>query len=294
MLKLEKLAVIGLGLIGGSFARALRESMPDLHIRGMDADVAQSARAVDIGVIDEAADSIPAVVQGADLVIVAVPVSAIATCVAAAASAAPGVAITDVGSVKQPLLDALTAEGGIPEHYVPGHPIAGGERFGVDAANASLFRGRRVILTPTAGTAAAALATVRGAWQSVGAVVQSMDARHHDEVLAATSHLPHLLAYALVDCLAGMESRRELFQYAAGGFRDFTRIASSSPAMWRDIIHANRGAVLAALDEFESVLGTLRAAIESDDQGALLATFTRARAARERFLELVEKPAANS
>lgn len=286
----SRLGVVGLGLIGGSFARALREALPGLHVTGHDADAAQLRRALELGVID--AEQTPqAMAADRDLVLVAVPVSAVADAVAGVAVANPELAITDVGSVKQPILDALAGQGGLPTHYVPGHPIAGGERFGVEAADPRLFRGRRVILTPVAETAASAQAMVRGAWQAVGGVVELMGAEHHDEVLAATSHLPHLLAYGLVDCLAGMEDRRELFRYAAGGFRDFTRIASSSPGMWRDIIHANRAAVLAALGEFEQTLATLRGAIEADDEAALLATFTRARAARERFLELVEKPA---
>lgn len=288
------LAVIGIGLIGGSVARALREAAAVDHVSAFDADAAQLEQALALGVIDRADASPQAAVRDADLVLVAVPVCAIGALVAELAPVLPaGAVVTDVGSTKRSVIASVTDRcGRWPEWFVPGHPIAGGERFGVAAADASLFRGRRVIITPGAALPAA-VERVRSAWSACGASVVEMEPGHHDEVLAATSHLPHVLAYALVDCLAGMEAEREIFAYAAGGFRDFTRIASSSPHMWHDIVCANREALLPVIDEFTRVLSALRCAIDGNDGAAILEQFTRAREARERYLELVEKPAAN-
>lgn len=289
-----RLAVVGIGLIGGSVARALRAAGAVSEISAFDRDPEQLRQALELGVVDRAGRDLHAAVDGADLVLLAVPVGAVAELVANLLPALRADAVlTDVGSTKGSVIESIAARcGRVPARFVPGHPIAGGERFGVAAADAELFRGRRVILTP-AGCAPDALRRIREMWQACGAAVVEMDAAHHDEVLAATSHLPHVLAYALVDCLAGMESDREIFAYAAGGFRDFTRIASSSPQMWHDIVRANHKALLPVIDRFSQVLAELRAAIERDDGAAILQQFTRARAARERYLELVEKPAAS-
>jgi prephenate dehydrogenase len=192
--------------------------------------------------------------------------------------------VTDGGSAKACVVDDVTAVWGkVPGWFVPGHPIAGTERSGVEASFAELYRGKRVILTPNAGTDAGALQRVRAMWEAAGAVVNEMEVRHHDEVLAATSHLPHLLAFALVESLARMSEQREIFEYAAGGFRDFTRIASSDPVMWRDICLANRDALLAMVEHFNLDLAALTTAIRERDADAILRIFTDAKAARDAF-----------
>ena len=283
------LAVVGIGLIGGSVARALREAGQVERISAYDTDAQQLEQALSLGVIDRAGHSVADAVSDADLVLLAVPVGAVGSVVAALMPAlASGAVVTDVGSTKGSVIESVIAVcGEWPQWFVPGHPIAGGERFGVAASRADLFRGRRVILTPGPAVESA-IERVRSAWQSCGATVVEMEPQHHDEVLAATSHLPHVLAYALVDCLAGMESEREIFAYAAGGFRDFTRIASSSPRMWHDIVRANRPAVLDMLDQFCAHLQGLRDAVAEDDGDKIIASFSRARDARERFVQLVE------
>ena len=192
--------------------------------------------------------------------------------------------MTDVASVKGPLCAVAASLGeDAAARYVPGHPIAGAERSGVAHARADLFRGYRVILTPAATTDSACVDEVRRLWEACGASVSLMDTAEHDAILASTSHLPHVLAYALVAALAASPTREEIFRYAAGGFRDFTRIASSDPVMWRDIALANRVALLASLDDFEAHLARLRAAIERSDGDALETVFRDAKEARDGF-----------
>jgi len=199
----------------------------------------------------------------------------------------PEAIVTDGGSVKGSVVaDARAAFGQLPPHLVPGHPIAGTERSGVDASFATLYRDRRVILTPLPETDLAAVARVEWMWRTCGAEVSRMSVAHHDEVLAATSHLPHMLAYGLVDALARMDETDEIFRYAAGGFRDFTRIASSSPVMWRDICMANREALSAMLARFSIELTDLAQAIRLGDANTLLEVFERAKAARDRYVEV--------
>jgi len=201
---------------------------------------------------------------------------------------AAGAVITDGGSSKRSVVDdAMAVFGEIPAVLVPGHPIAGRERGGVEASSACLFAQRRIILTPVAETSSAALEKVRWMWQQTGAEVTEMTVSHHDEVLAATSHLPHMLAYQLVDTLAQLDDRRDIFRFAAGGFRDFTRIASSDPVMWRDICLANRTALLEILDRYQADLGRLRDTVEQGDAEALMATFSRAKTARDAFVDRV-------
>jgi prephenate dehydrogenase len=198
----------------------------------------------------------------------------------------PDAIVTDGGSVKGSVVaDALSAFGLMPPRLVPGHPIAGTERSGVDASFATLYRDRRVILTPLAETDPAAVARVEWMWRTCGAEVSRMSVVHHDEVLAATSHLPHMLAFGLVDALARMDETEEIFRYAAGGFRDFTRIASSSPVMWRDICMANREALSAMLARFSVELTDLAQAIRLGDGRYLLEVFERAKAARDRYVD---------
>jgi prephenate dehydrogenase len=290
----QRLAVIGLGLIGGSFARAVLKAGAVREVIGYDANPARVAAAVELGVATHAADSLEAAVRDADVVLLSVPVLQTREVLSQLASWLREDAIlTDVGSTKVSVeQDVAAVFGALPARFVGGHPVAGNEKSGVEASFAELFQGRRCILTPHPHQDPAALATVRALWEAAGSVVCEMSAEHHDEVLAATSHLPHVLAFALVDFLNTLDSRKEIFAYAAGGFRDFTRIASSSPKMWHDITRANRSAVIGALDGYLGELHKLRDAITADDGPAILDIYTRARDARERYLELVERPAA--
>lgn len=284
---ISKLAIVGVGLIGGSLARALREAGGCRDIVGCGRDRAQLDKAVALGVIDRATTDPLEAVADADVVVLAVPVGAIGTVYGQLADGlSPDTVVTDVGSTKGSVVAAVrAAAGALPANFVPGHPIAGTEKSGVEASFATLFEGRRVILTPHESTHAEAVARVRAMWEACGAEVTTMGIAHHDEVLAATSHLPHMLAYALVDTLARMEDRTEVFAYAAGGFRDFSRIASSDPTMWHDICLANREALLAMLERFGADLARLTEAVREGDSKYLKKTFTRAKTARDRFDE---------
>jgi len=291
---IERLAIIGVGLIGGSLARALRQANTVGEVVGSGRNAEHLQRAQTLGVIDRWDTDVAAAVAGADVVVLAAPVSAMEELFRAIGPALKtGVIVTDVGSTKRSVLEAArVAYGHIPGNFVAGHPIAGTERTGVDASFSQLFRQRRVILTPTAETLPAAIATVKALWQTAGAQVSEMDADRHDEILAATSHLPHVLAFALVDHLAALDDRHEIFAFAAGGFRDFTRIASSSPEMWCDIACANREALTTALDGYLQDLVLLRDAIANNDSAAILAVFRRAKQARDRLIDLAG-PAVN-
>ena len=288
-----RLAVIGLGLIGGSFAKGMRQSGLCREVVGCDRDPATLRQAVPLGVVDAITDDLASAVRGADLIMLAVPVLAMERVLGQLAQLELGAAvITDAGSTKNAVVDAVRAAfGHLPPQFVPGHPIAGSERSGVEAADAQLFRNHKVILTPLAETSEAALALVRQSWSALGADVEDMPLADHDEVLAATSHLPHLLAFSLVDTLASRSENLEIFRYAAGGFRDFTRIAASDPVMWRDVFLANRDAVLRSLDNFTHDLSRLRAAVEDGDANTLLGVFTRARSAREHFSKILARRA---
>jgi 3-phosphoshikimate 1-carboxyvinyltransferase len=280
----SRVAIIGLGLIGGSVAAAIQKRKLATHIVAYDQQGESLELALQRGIINSAAPSIADAVSGADLVLIAVPVLKIESILR---EIPPGFLITDVGSVKQQVIDACeTVYGAVPKTLVPGHPIAGSEKHGVAAANADLFEHHKVILTPDADTDATSLTHVRDLWQGLGAVVVEMTVAHHDEVLAQTSHLPHLLAYALVDTLSAQGDSMEIFQYAAGGFRDFSRIAASDPAMWRDIFQANGPALIAILDRFLSELGDIRELIVAGDPAALEAVLQRAKEARDHFSEL--------
>ncbi len=280
---IQRLCIIGVGLIGGSLARALREAGEVGEVIGCGRGEANLQAAVRLGVVDRY-DTDPAhAVAGADVVVVAVPLGAMeAVLRSIVPHLAPEAIVTDVGSAKGSVVaDVARVYGGIPPRFVPGHPIAGTENSGVEASFATLFKRRRVILTPLAETAATAHRLIQQMWELTGAEVVDMGVRHHDAVLAATSHLPHLLAYTLVDTLARLDDRAEIFRYAAGGFRDFTRIASSDPTMWRDICVANREQLLEMIALFNADLAQLAEAIRSDDPAALLATFQRAKRARD-------------
>ncbi|MDE2089338.1 MAG: prephenate dehydrogenase/arogenate dehydrogenase family protein [Gammaproteobacteria bacterium] len=284
---IERLCIIGVGLIGGSLARALRQAGACREIVGAGRDPAHLEQAVKLGVIDRYALDAGAAVEGADGVVIAVPLGAVEGVLRRVRGRlGANAVVTDVGSAKGSVVDAARAVfGAVPPWFVPGHPLAGTEKNGVAASVADLFRGRRVILTPLPETDRAALARVRALWECAGAEVVEMDVTRHDQVLAATSHVPHLLAYALVDGLARRDGGEEIFRFAAGGFRDFTRIASSDPVMWRDICLANRAAVLAELQRFGEDLGRLAEAIRQGDGERITAVFNRAKQARDRFIE---------
>ena len=282
---IERLCVIGVGLIGGSLARALRDAGHVREIVGASRNPVHLQRAVELGVIDRFDTDLASAVQGADMIFVSVPLGAMgAVFQSIRNSLADGAVVTDGGSVKASVVaDINEAIGEIPSWFVPGHPIAGTEQSGVDASFSELYKDRRVILTPLAETDATAVSRVRAMWEAVGATVSEMDVTHHDEVLAATSHLPHVLAYTLVESLARMSEQREIFEYAAGGFRDFTRIASSDPVMWRDICLANGEAVLNMLERFNRDLASLSEAIRTSDGDRILQVFSEAKSARDGF-----------
>jgi 3-phosphoshikimate 1-carboxyvinyltransferase len=290
---ITRLVVVGLGLIGGSFAKGLRESGLCREVVGVDLDPQSRKLAVELGVVDRCEDDLAKACVGADVIQLAVPILAMEKLLAKLAQLELGQAVlTDVGSAKGNVVRAAReAFGSRLPNFVPGHPIAGSEQSGVEASNAELFRRHKVILTPLAETDPAALALVDRLWRALGADVEHMQVERHDEVLAATSHLPHLLAFGLVDSLAKRNENLDIFRYAAGGFRDFTRIAGSDPVMWHDIFLANREAVLRTLDTFRSDLDALRDAVDAGDGHQLLGVFTRARVAREHFSKILARRA---
>jgi prephenate dehydrogenase len=287
---IEKLAVIGVGLIGGSLALALREAGAVKEVVGCGRGQANLRLACSLGIVDHYTQDVAEAVRGADRVLLAVPLGAMRqTLEAMRDHLSPQAVVTDAGSVKGSVVDDLRAVFGEPPgFFVPGHPIAGTERSGAEAAFASLYRNRRVILTPLPETEAAALAAVEAMWRQCGAEVTRMSVTHHDEILAATSHLPHMLAFSLVDSLARLKENDEMFRYAAGGFRDFTRIASSNPVMWRDICLANRIPLDAMLKRFADELRELASLLEQGDGEGLLAIFERAKQARDKYVDGVE------
>jgi prephenate dehydrogenase len=288
----KRLTIIGVGLIGGSLARAVRAVCGE--IIGCGRQRAHLDRAAQLGVIDRYESDIADAVRGADLVLVSVPLTAMPDVFQAMrGSLAPGAVVTDAGSAKLFVIDAARqAFGDVPPAFVPGHPIAGNEKSGVDASDGNLFRSHRVVLTPLPSTDPSALARVCALWTAAGAEVVEMEPHRHDEVLAATSHLPHLIAYALMDTLASMDSDGGLFRYAAGGLRDATRIAASDPDLWRDICLANREALLKVLRRFTAELTGLEEALLAADGRRLWTAFALARAARNRLSEVVPACAA--
>ncbi|MFN2309105.1 MAG: prephenate dehydrogenase [Gammaproteobacteria bacterium] len=284
---IRRLCVIGVGLIGGSLARALRQAGQVQEVVGSSRRAEHLQEAVDLGVIDRF-DTDPArAVEGADMIVLCVPLGAMEACLRRIVPVlASGAVVTDVGSAKASVIAAVHAAcGTLPTWFVPGHPIAGTEQSGVAASFAELYARRKVILTPLAETDPAATARVQAMWQAAGAEVECMTVEHHDRVLAATSHLPHVLAYQMVETLARMSDEDEIFRYAAGGFRDFTRIASSDPVMWRDICLANAPALLAMLERYRSDLDHLATAIRAGDGAELERVFRNAKEARDRHNE---------
>ncbi|WP_068076585.1 prephenate/arogenate dehydrogenase family protein [Novosphingobium lentum] len=283
----QNVAIIGLGLLGGSLGQAVRAHLPGATTRGYDADPAVRVRARELGLADTIADTAAEAVTGADLVILCVPVGAMGKAAREiAGSLSPDVVISDVGSSKHAVAVALAAE--LPGFAViPAHPVAGTERSGPDAGFASLFHNRWCIVTPPADVDAAKLARLVAFWKALGANVETMDAAHHDLVLAVTSHLPHLIAYTIVGTASDLEdvTQSEVIKYSAGGFRDFTRIAASDPTMWRDVFLSNREAVLEMLQRFSEDLTALQKAIRVGDGEQLFDHFTRTRAVRRSIIE---------
>ncbi len=284
---IKRLVVIGVGLIGGSLARALREAGAAEEIIGCGRSRENLEKALELGVIDGYSQDIAEAVEGADMIFLATPLGAMKDAFSAMRGhLAPQAVITDGGSCKGSVVaDAKAVFGQMPPMLVPGHPIAGKEKNGVEASSVALYRNRRVILTPVEETDLQPTARVRRMWEACGAEVSEMSVEHHDEVLAATSHLPHMLAFGLVDTLARMEGKDEIFRYAAGGFRDFTRIASSNPVMWRDICVANGPALSKMLAAFAEEMNDLAQTIAKGDGEHLLEVFARAKAARDRFVD---------
>ncbi len=281
----HKLCIIGTGLIGGSLALALKQNGFVGRITGGGRREQTLQDAVALGVIDDYHSDLAQAASGADMVVICVPLGAMKAVMQAIKPALQAQTIvTDAGSAKQSVIDAATDVFGESfDRFVPGHPIAGTENSGVHAAFAELYQGRQVILTPTENTDVHAIEQVRALWQQAGAEVSTMSATHHDRVLAGTSHLPHMLAFALVDCLHNLDDIDEIFQYAAGGFRDFTRIASSDPVMWRDICLHNSEAILDMIARYQRELDDVRDALQQADGEALKTVFERAKGVRDEF-----------
>ncbi len=280
---IEKLTIFGVGLIGGSLAMSLRQAGFCRKIVGCSRSDEHLQRAVELGIIDEfTLDPVEAVAD-ADMVLLAVPLGAMQPLLEKIADhLAPNAVVTDAGSSKASVVAAAKAAfGKVPEFFVPGHPIAGREKSGVDAALVDLYVDHKVILTPLENTSPAAVERVARMWKATGAKVHSLGVEQHDEVLAATSHLPHVVAYALVETVSETDCVDQIFEYAAGGFRDSSRVASSDPVMWRDVCLENRDAILDSLNEFQTKLGDLRDLIERSDGEALLKLFAHAKRVRD-------------
>ncbi|CAG0990892.1 partial prephenate dehydrogenase [Anaerolineae bacterium] len=293
---IDRLCVIGVGLIGGSIAMAARGQGLCREIVGVDADGLNLGKALELGVIDSGLDAgqaggIAKAAQGADWVVIATPVGTLRWVFEELKPVWSGQAVyTDAGSTKLSVVQALQEVfEAVPSNFVPGHPIAGAERSGVEASTSTLYRGKQVVLTPLLETDDAVLAKVEAFWAAMGADVSLMTPGHHDEMFAATSHLPHVLAYALVHMLGRKDEQEEIFQYAGAGFRDFTRIASSSPKMWGDICMANRSQIIPLLASLGEELKQVSALMENPSPEALFKYFAEARDARQRFLYQLEK-----
>jgi cyclohexadieny/prephenate dehydrogenase len=287
MLPFARVSIIGLGLIGSSVARAVQATMPTVRLSGHDASPEVRERVRALGFLDDVADTPGAAVIDADLVILCVPVGAMGAVAAEIADDLPADAIvSDVGSSKASVIAALSQA--LPgATIIPAHPVAGTENSGPDAGFATLFNGRWCIVTPPEGAEPVAVSRVVEFWKRIGANVETMDPKHHDLVLAVTSHLPHLIAYSIVGTASDMEevTQSEVIKYSAGGFRDFTRIAASDPTMWRDVFLNNKDAVLEMLQRFSEDLTALQRAIRWGDGDALFDLFTRTRAVRRSIIE---------
>lgn len=286
---LNKLVIIGVGLIGGSFAQALRKAGLVKHIVGVGRSKENMQRAFERGIIDAVADDLVSAIKDADVVLLAMPVGQTGQILAQIAPfLEPETIVTDVGSTKQDVIAAARASlDRNLQNFVPGHPIAGAEQSGVSAAQADLFHNKHMVLTPLTETSNDAITCITALWQGCGARVSQMNANEHDKALAATSHLPHILAFALMNhlCANTGSNPDNLLRLAGSGFRDFTRIAGSSPEMWRDICIANREALLTQLETYQHELTSLQKLLANEDAQALEEAFAKARAIRESLLK---------
>ena len=280
---INRLAIFGVGLIGGSLALALRENDYVKTIIGCSRNREHLQKAVKLGAIDDFTLDPAEAVSSADMVLLAVPMGAMEKVLGTIAGhLSPGAVVTDAGSSKASVVAAAESVfGELPSFFVPGHPIAGREKSGVEAALADLYVDHKVILTPHPNTSASAIERVTKMWQAAGATVKTLGIQQHDLVLAATSHLPHVVAYSLVDTISKTEYVEQIFEYAAGGFRDSSRTASSDPVMWRDICLENKTAILDVLADFEANFSQLRKLIEESDSDKLLEIFTHAKTVRD-------------
>lgn len=287
MIPFARVSIMGLGLIGSSVARAIAANMPSVHVTGYDADDLVRVTAQAIGLCNDVADSAGAAVTDADLVILCVPVGAMAAVADEIRDDLPPDAIiSDVGSSKESVLSVLTTA--LPNHaIIPAHPVAGTEKSGPEAGFATLFKGRWCIITPPADADPLAIERIKAFWEALGSDVELMEAHHHDRVLAVTSHLPHLIAYTIVGTASDLEevTKGEVIKYSAGGFRDFTRIAASDPTMWRDVFLSNKDAVLDMLQRFSEDLSALQRAIRWDKGDELFDLFSRTRAIRRNIVD---------
>lgn len=289
-MNIQRICIIGVGLIGGSFALALKKAGFSGHISGAGRGRENLQKGVELSVIDSYQTDLAKAVADADLIMLAVPMGAMKTVLKTIKPALkPDAIITDAGSVKGSFVEDARAVFDDVSYVVPGHPIAGTESSGVEAAFSTLYDKRKVILTPLPESREDAVSAVRSLWVLAGAEVECLTPDHHDRVLAATSHLPHLVAFSLVDTLATLQEREEIFQYAAGGFHDFTRIASSDPVMWRDICLTNGQAVTEVLDSLMQNLAVLREQIQVSNAEGIKQTFTRAREARDSHIQWERK-----
>lgn len=288
----KRLCVIGTGLIGGSIARAARAQglCEEIVAFGREKNLPNLQLAKDIGVIDRFYTDMAGALEQADLVIVATPVGSMQSIFESIKPYWNSQTIySDAGSTKGSVIDAISSVfGEVPANFVPAHPIAGAERSGVDASTAVLFKNRRLILTPLESTDKTSVEKLTAFWQKIGSSVSVMSVEHHDTVLAATSHLPHILAFALVGLLGRKDEQREIFKYAAGGFKDFSRIASSDPTMWQDICLANKTEIIPLIQQFQTELSQIEQMLHQDQAQQLFDTFTYARNARQRFLDTLD------
>jgi prephenate dehydrogenase len=286
----DKVVIVGVGLIGGSFALALKEAKAAKTIVGVGRSEQVMARALELGIVDAVAQSAQEAMRGADLVLIAAPVAQTGPILASLLPhLEPHTIVTDAGSTKSDVVAAARAVlGQRIAQFVPGHPIAGRESNGPDAAIAGLYRGKKTVITALPENPADSVERVAAAWRLCGAIIHRLTPQEHDKVFAAVSHLPHLLAYALVDDIAAKPHAGLLFQYAASGFRDFTRIAGSSPEMWRDISLANRDALLVELDAYLAQLARMRDMLAASNGAALEAVYTNAQRARREWIETIE------
>lgn len=286
----KKIAIFGVGLIGGSFALALKKAGVVEQVVGTGRHLATLQRAHELGIIDVISTSVADAVEGADLVLIAAPVAQTGAILSGIEPyLQPGTVVTDAGSTKSDVVQAARkALGAKIGQFVPGHPIAGREQNGPEAALADLYAGKKVVLAPLPENAGQDVARVAAAWQKCGALIHQLSAEQHDAIFAAVSHLPHVLAYALVDDIANKPHAASLFQYAASGFRDFTRIAGSSPEMWRDISLANQSALLGELDAYLLQLTRLRGLLAAGDGPGLEAVYSNAQQARHNWISAIE------